>query len=212
MAENRAAFSLRRRRSLGFSKCRWLRTTLSVPSRSIFFFNRRSAFSTDSPFFSLISVKLSHFLSETAGTGGLHGAPVRFGRAKESIFARRNVNRQKRPAASLQADTACSANATSLLSPPVQPIVGNGIAQPTRHSHRRTDRRAQSETLHEAPRHQQYAVAGPGRRRSGALQAADSRAHDRDARRPAAEDHQSPRNVLPGVRAGVRDHPRLRPL
>jgi len=58
IAENRAAFSLRRRRSLGFSKCRWLRTILSVPSRSIFFFNRRKAFSTDSPFFSLISVKL----------------------------------------------------------------------------------------------------------------------------------------------------------
>src|SRR5215471_553003 len=67
MAENRAAFSLRRRRSLGFSKCRWLRTTLSVPSRSIFFFNRRSAFSTDSPFFNLISVKLIHFLSGPDG-------------------------------------------------------------------------------------------------------------------------------------------------
>ena len=38
MAEKRAAFILRRRRSLGFSKCRWLRTSLSVPSRSIFFF------------------------------------------------------------------------------------------------------------------------------------------------------------------------------
>src|SRR5262249_53884344 len=58
MAEKRAAFSLRRRRSLGFSKCRWLRTTLRVPSRSIFFFKRRRAFSTDSPFLSLISVKL----------------------------------------------------------------------------------------------------------------------------------------------------------
>src|ERR1041384_1697927 len=64
MAENRAAFSLRRRRSLGFSKCRWLRTTFKVPSRSIFFFNRRRALSTDSPFFSLISVKILHFLSE----------------------------------------------------------------------------------------------------------------------------------------------------
>ena len=57
MAEKRAIFILRRRFSLGFSKCRWLRTSFSVPSRSIFFFNRRSAFSTDSPFFSLISVK-----------------------------------------------------------------------------------------------------------------------------------------------------------
>src|SRR5687767_949985 len=56
MAEKRAAFILRRLRSLGFSKCRWLRTSFSVPSRSIFFFNRRSAFSTDSPFLSLISV------------------------------------------------------------------------------------------------------------------------------------------------------------
>src|SRR5215831_10438680 len=57
MAENLATFSLRRRRSLGFSKCRWLRTTFKVPSRSIFFFNRRRAFSTGSPFFNLISVK-----------------------------------------------------------------------------------------------------------------------------------------------------------
>src|SRR2546425_10995720 len=57
MAENRAAFSLRRRRSLGFSKCRWLRTVFKVPSRSIFFFNRRRALSTGSPFFNLISVK-----------------------------------------------------------------------------------------------------------------------------------------------------------
>ena len=63
MAENRAAFSFRRRFSLGFSKCRWLRTTRRVPSRSIFFFNRRKAFSTGSPFFNLISVKTSHFLS-----------------------------------------------------------------------------------------------------------------------------------------------------
>ena len=68
MAENRAAFILRRRRSLGFSKCRWLRTTLSVPSRSIFFFNRRRAFSTGSPFFSLISVKSIHILSADLGT------------------------------------------------------------------------------------------------------------------------------------------------
>jgi len=57
MAEKRAAFIFRRRRSLGFSKCRWLRTSFKVPSRSIFFFNRRNALSTGSPFFSLISVK-----------------------------------------------------------------------------------------------------------------------------------------------------------
>ena len=56
MAENRATFSLRRRRSLGFSNCRRPRTTLSVPSRSTFFFSRRNARSTGSPFFSLISV------------------------------------------------------------------------------------------------------------------------------------------------------------
>src|SRR5215471_5555182 len=81
MAENRAAFSLRRRRSLGFSKCRWLRTIFSVPSRSIFFFNRRSAFSTDSPFFSLISVKLIHFLSERPGDAAatMTAGPLRSG-------------------------------------------------------------------------------------------------------------------------------------
>jgi hypothetical protein len=33
-----------------------------VPSRSIFFFKRRRALSTGSPFFNLISVKNSHFL------------------------------------------------------------------------------------------------------------------------------------------------------
>lgn len=94
IAENRAAFSLRRRRSLGFSKCRWLRTVLSVPSRSIFFFNRRRAFSTDSPFFSLISVKLSHFLSNGLWRGH-HGR--RFSsRAVEGICAGPNVNGQFR--------------------------------------------------------------------------------------------------------------------
>src|SRR5438093_9019778 len=63
MAEKRATFILRRLRSLGFSKVRLARTVLSVPSRSTFFLRRRRAFSTGSPFFSLISVKLSHFLS-----------------------------------------------------------------------------------------------------------------------------------------------------
>src|SRR5215471_11664601 len=73
IAENRAAFSLRRRLSLGFSKCRWLRTTFKVPSRSIFFFNRRRAFSTDSPFFNLISVKtLSLPLQRLLDSAGRH--------------------------------------------------------------------------------------------------------------------------------------------
>jgi hypothetical protein len=95
MAENRAAFSLRRRRSLGFSKCRWVRTIFSVPSRSIFFFNRRKALSTGSPFFNLISVKLSHFLS---GRPGRERPPWRahpLGSGDtEGIFAPANVNRQ----------------------------------------------------------------------------------------------------------------------
>src|SRR6185437_10041752 len=64
MAEKRAIFSLRRRLALGFSKRRLSRTALRVPSRSIFFFNRRNARSTGSPFFNLISVKTIHFLSE----------------------------------------------------------------------------------------------------------------------------------------------------
>src|SRR5712671_297031 len=93
MAENRAAFSLRRRRSLGFSKCRWLRATLRVPSRSTFFFNRRRAFSTGSPFLSLISVKSIHFLSKRPGADSLHGqAP--FGQPKKGIFFDLFVNRQ----------------------------------------------------------------------------------------------------------------------
>jgi len=67
MAEKRAAFILRRFRSLGFSKCRWLRTSFKVPSRSILFFRRRSALSTDSPFLSLISVTVCHFLPLITG-------------------------------------------------------------------------------------------------------------------------------------------------
>jgi hypothetical protein len=59
MAENLAIFIFRRRLSLGFSKCRWLRTSFRVPSRSMRFFNRRKAFSTGSPFFNLISVNPS---------------------------------------------------------------------------------------------------------------------------------------------------------
>src|SRR5437868_7149230 len=95
MAENRAAFSLRRRRSLGFSKCRWARTTFKVPSRSIFFFNRRRAFSTGSPFFSLISVKSIHFLSRGLWIRSSHYGPAfLFSRVEESISSWLNVNRQ----------------------------------------------------------------------------------------------------------------------
>jgi hypothetical protein len=39
-----------------------LRTTFKVPSRSTFFFSRRNARSTGSPFFNLISVNATHFL------------------------------------------------------------------------------------------------------------------------------------------------------
>ena len=86
MAENRATFSLRRRFSLGFSKVRRWRTILSVPSRSIFFFKRRNALSTGSPFLSLISVKLIHFLSRRLGTHGLHGARVRLSQGQGEYF------------------------------------------------------------------------------------------------------------------------------
>ena len=72
MAEKRAAFIFLRLRSLGFSKCRWLRTSFKVPSRSIFFFSRRNALSTGSPFFSLISVKNSHFLSKFVFPSWIH--------------------------------------------------------------------------------------------------------------------------------------------
>src|SRR5258708_12385536 len=56
MAENRAAFSLRRFLALGFSNRRRSRNCCKVCSRSSFFFSRRMAFSTGSPFFSLTSV------------------------------------------------------------------------------------------------------------------------------------------------------------
>lgn len=59
MAENLAIFIFRRRFSLGFSKCRWVRTSFRVPSRSMRFFNRRNALSTGSPFFNFISVNPS---------------------------------------------------------------------------------------------------------------------------------------------------------
>jgi hypothetical protein len=56
IAENRAAFILRRLRALGFSNRRRMRNCCNVCSRSSFFFSRRMAFSTGSPFFNLISV------------------------------------------------------------------------------------------------------------------------------------------------------------
>src|SRR5947199_3909992 len=102
MALKRAAFSLRRRRSLGFSKCRWLRTSFKVPSRSIFFFNRRSALSTDSPFLSLISVKSnSHPLRDLGHINGLEPL-LPFGQVRRLILLTHTVNRQKlRPSYSL---------------------------------------------------------------------------------------------------------------
>jgi len=95
MAENRAAFSLRRRRSLGFSKCRWLRTTFNVPSRSILFFNRRSALSTGSPFLSLISVKsLSLPLQGPRDASDLHGPRSRSVRPQR-VFCRLELSTRK---------------------------------------------------------------------------------------------------------------------
>src|SRR6266581_1129125 len=98
MAENRAAFSLRRRRSLGFSKCRWFRTTFNVPSRSIFFLSRRRTFSTDSPFLSLISVNTFHFLSKDLGIppAFIAGAPLQSG--ARAYFLAPSCQPSKRPA------------------------------------------------------------------------------------------------------------------
>ena len=95
MAENRATFSLRRRFALGFSKRRLSRTVCIVPSRSIFFFNRRNARSTGSPFFNLISVKFIHFLSRKPGRNCLNGWFPSWVRAVEDIFAPKKVNGQK---------------------------------------------------------------------------------------------------------------------
>src|SRR6266542_5856175 len=98
MAENRAAFILRRRRSLGFSKCRWLRTSFRTPSRSIFFFNRRSAFSTDSPFVSLISVNADSLPLRDLGAHG-QSSPVSAFKSggKRVVLAGNRVNLQKQP-------------------------------------------------------------------------------------------------------------------
>src|SRR6185312_8079624 len=110
MAENRAIFSLRRRLALGFSKRRLSRTALSVPSRSIFFFNRRNARSTGSPFFNLISVKTTHFLSRKTRVEQPSWRVPLLGRVVKSIFARPKVNRQKQVFAAnrlhLRADSA----------------------------------------------------------------------------------------------------------
>ena len=97
MAENRATFSLRRRFALGFSKRRLSRTALRVPSRSIFFFNRRNARSTGSPFFNLISVKSIHFLSKTdpGGTAFMAGSPLGSGR-REYFRAKKSQSARKR--------------------------------------------------------------------------------------------------------------------
>ena len=96
MAENRATFSLRRRVALGFSKRRLSRTALRVPSRSIFFFNRRNARSTGSPFFNLISVKSIHFLSENTRAEQPSWRVPLLGGAVKSIFGEEKVNGQKR--------------------------------------------------------------------------------------------------------------------
>ena len=120
MAENRAAFSLRRRRSLGFSKCRWLRTTFNVPSRSIFFFNRRSAFSTGSPFLSLISVKtLSLPLQRPRDTPDLHGRRSRLVR-QYRVGGRRNLSTGKSGRKPLAFPPASGAWSTMAL--PNQPV------------------------------------------------------------------------------------------
>src|SRR4029078_11212514 len=52
-----AAFSLRVRRSLGFSKCWWRRRSARTPAFSHFFLKRRRALSKDSPSFTLIPGK-----------------------------------------------------------------------------------------------------------------------------------------------------------
>src|ERR1051326_3961230 len=94
MAEKRAAFSLRRRRSLGFSKCRWLRTVFKVPSRSIFFFSRRRALSTDSPFLSFISVKLFSLPLQRPLKQAIQAAMLLSGQTQKSISSQRVVNGQ----------------------------------------------------------------------------------------------------------------------
>lgn len=78
MALNFATFIWRRRFSLGFSKCRWFRTSLRVPSRSTFFFSRRNARSTGSPFFSLTSLTSRSHPFATSGRAPLpHGTRSR---------------------------------------------------------------------------------------------------------------------------------------
>src|SRR5712671_1845530 len=64
-------FALRRRFSLGFSKWRCARASRKVPSRSSFFFSRRRAFSTGSPFFSLTSDNSDSHPSQTLLTHAL---------------------------------------------------------------------------------------------------------------------------------------------
>jgi hypothetical protein len=96
MAQNRAILTLRRRFSLGFSKCRWLRASFSVPSRSRRFFNRRNARSTGSPFFSLISVNpFSHPLQNSAPPGLAAGRRF-LSQAQNLVLPGRPVNGQNR--------------------------------------------------------------------------------------------------------------------
>src|SRR3954463_3680288 len=92
MAEKRATFILRRFFSLGFSKWRWLRTSFKVPSRSMRFFKRRNAFSTDSPFFNLISVKLDSLPSKRLGAQR-HAGMARRALSSEGREARRLMGR-----------------------------------------------------------------------------------------------------------------------
>ena len=75
----RARAALRRRFSHGFSKCRFARMSRMMPSRSSFFFRRRRAFSTDSPFLILTSVvtKTNHLLSGVfPARAGLRSRPA----------------------------------------------------------------------------------------------------------------------------------------
>src|SRR5262245_9485147 len=70
MAAKRAAFSLRRRTALGFSKRRRSRNFCKVRSRSSFFLRRRMARSTGSPFFSFTSVIIQNQLVAQQGLAG----------------------------------------------------------------------------------------------------------------------------------------------
>src|SRR5258706_16412268 len=95
MAENRAVSSLRRRRSLGFSKCRLARAAFKVPSRSTLFFKRRRALSTASPFLSLISVKLVTSSPITSGKRSSWTPFSRLGQPQSIFLAVPKSNEKK---------------------------------------------------------------------------------------------------------------------